>query len=60
MEDGFEVGMDEAATVGTSDAIRDGGKFGGPVGFSVGPTVGDLVGAIVVGGRVIPEGSLMQ
>lgn len=61
MEDGFEVGLDEAATVGTSDAIRDGGRVGGlVVGFSVGPTVGDLVGATVVGGRVIPEGSLMQ
>jgi len=56
----LEVGLDEGATVGTSDAIRVGAKVGGLVGLSVGAAVGDLVGATVLGGSVTREGSLMQ
>ena len=58
--DGFDVGVDDKATVGTCDANRDGGVVGRLVGSQVGATVGGLVGGGVVGGCVIREGSLTQ
>jgi len=58
--DGFDVGLDEAATLGTCDANGVGDEVGRLVGFNVGATVGALVGVGVVGGCVIREGSLMQ
>lgn len=58
--DGFDVGLDESTTLGTSDAKRVGAAVGRLVGFIVGATVGALVGAGLVGDCVILEGSLIQ
>ena len=62
--DGFDVGLDEAATLGTCDTNGVGAEVGRLVGFNVGfndgATVGALVGTGVGGGGVIREGSLMQ